>query len=348
MTTRRLDVVFVAILACASAPTRHASALVVAPPATNNNISAPVDDPGWLNVGDRGIYLGNQWVLTANHVGAGPTVFPGVGTFAAAPGSSVRLHNPTGMGLSADTDLLLFRLMSDPGLPMLSIASSTPAVGATLVLIGDGGAVTPSTAETRWQVTPSSPNFTWSEVTSGGNAHGFEANASMKLWGTNRVENDEALSLTLNPRHTMDPDHTIPVNSGSGDVISMITDFDDPDDALSDPTASEAQALTGDSGSAIFSKENGNWVLAAVTHAIFVFEDQPQLGLSAVYGNLTLGADLASYRHQILSVTAIPEAGALALVGVVAAASGGYATWRRKVRRSAVIRTGESPAARTG
>jgi hypothetical protein len=329
MTTRRVGAVFVAILASVNAPREQAWALVVAPPTTNKNISAPADDPGWKNVGDRGIYLGNQWVLTANHVGAGTTVFPGVGTFAAAPGSSVRLQNPMGQGLTTDTDLLLFRLAGDPGLPTLSIASSTPAVGEALVLIGDGGAVTPSTAATHWHVTGSSPNFTWTEVLSGGNAHGYTSNASGKLWGTNRVEDDEAISLILDPKHMPDADHTIVVNTGSGAVISLFTDFDDPGDSGSDAMASEAQALTGDSGSAIFSKENGNWVLAAVTHAIMTFEDQPMAGLTAVYGNLTLGADLASYRNQILTVTAIPEAGALKLVGVLATASGAYATCRR-------------------
>jgi hypothetical protein len=322
MKTSHLGVALAAILSSVSATTPHASALVVAPPATNNNMSAPVDDPGWLNVGDRGIYLGNQWVLTANHVGAGTTVFPGVGTFAAVSGSSVRLQNPMGQGLTMDTDLLLYRLASDPGLPTLSIASATPAPGELLTLIGDGNAVTPSTMETHWQVTGSSPNFTWTEVPSGGNAHGYKSNTQAKLWGTNRVENDEPIF------NEMDADHTTVVNTGNGDVISLFTDFDNPNDAVSGPTSSEAQALTGDSGSAIFYKENGNWVLAAVTHAILTFEDQPMLGLTAVYGNLTLGADLASYRDQILQVTAIPEAGGLALVGVVAAASGGYACRR--------------------
>ena len=39
------------------------------------NTTAPSDNPGWGNVGVRGIgtgvYLGNLWVLTASHVGGG-------------------------------------------------------------------------------------------------------------------------------------------------------------------------------------------------------------------------------------------------------------------------------------
>lgn len=47
----------------------------------SGNTTAPVDDPGFGNVGARGnataVYLGNQWVLTANHVGTGSVVLGG-------------------------------------------------------------------------------------------------------------------------------------------------------------------------------------------------------------------------------------------------------------------------------
>src|SRR5580704_15894094 len=46
------------------------------------NTTPPADDPGFANVGIRGsgsgIYLGNGWVLTAAHVGAGWVWFNGV------------------------------------------------------------------------------------------------------------------------------------------------------------------------------------------------------------------------------------------------------------------------------
>src|SRR5262249_18966709 len=109
---------------------------------TAANASAPADDPGWLNVGDRGIYIGNRWVLTAYHARAGPPFFAGVGSLPAS-GAQFRLQNPAGSGLSQYTDLLMYQLASDPGLPALTLAGATPPVGAAATLIGDGNAITP-------------------------------------------------------------------------------------------------------------------------------------------------------------------------------------------------------------
>jgi hypothetical protein len=73
-----------ALLASINSP---AEALVVVPPATSDNITAPTDDPGYLNVADNGIYVGDRWVITAAHVEAQTATFPGVGTFNVDPGS---------------------------------------------------------------------------------------------------------------------------------------------------------------------------------------------------------------------------------------------------------------------
>ena len=44
----------------------------------SGNTTAPVDDPGWDYVGEfksgSAIYLGNRWVITANHLGSGSTM----------------------------------------------------------------------------------------------------------------------------------------------------------------------------------------------------------------------------------------------------------------------------------
>ncbi len=287
-----------------------AAALLVAPPSSNDNtsISSPDDDPGWANVGDRGVYLGNRWVITANHVGSGATTFTGIGTFNAVPGSDQRVPNPLGLGLTTHTDLLLYRLSTDPGLPAISLAAVTPAPGALVTLIGDGLSALPDAVETHWRISGDDPNYTW-EAGLGDDASGFYGSDSRKLWGTNLVEDAES------EFHEGDDNNTVAVTLGDAKIISFFTRFDKVGVTNGTPTDHEAQALSGDSGSAVFQKVDGSWVLVGISYAIGVFEDQPDVGTTAVYGNLTFAADIASYRNQILSIASIPEISSFVLVG---------------------------------
>ena len=298
---------------------RAAAALIVAPPDTNVNTSPPDSEIGWENVGQRGIgdgvYLGKRWVITAYHVGAGTTAFS-VGTFSYLDGSAVRLQNPDG----TNTDLLMYRLTDDPGLPELSIATSTPAVHAEVTFIGDGRAIQPGDTESYWTVTqiepdPDSnpePNYTWTPVGSGDpyNASGYVATTSGKLWGTNLVERDSDFF-----EDEEDADHTVLVDDHVGLNISFFTAFDKQGDPDGNATDHEAQAESHDSGSAAFAREDDEWVLAGVTYAIGVFNDQPDIGATAVYGNFTFAADLAQYHDQILWIMNIPEPSGFWLVG---------------------------------
>ena len=52
-------------------------------------------------------------MLSVEHVGAGQTVFQDVGTFEYEAGTEIRLANPTGLGLSLVTDLVMYRLQTD-------------------------------------------------------------------------------------------------------------------------------------------------------------------------------------------------------------------------------------------
>src|SRR5262245_38418655 len=74
-----------------------AHAVVVA--TTTGNTTAPVDDPGWSNIGScnsaSAIYLGNRWVLTAFHVNASagfPVVFNNT-AYTTIPSTAVQLNN---------------------------------------------------------------------------------------------------------------------------------------------------------------------------------------------------------------------------------------------------------------
>jgi hypothetical protein len=73
-----------------------ARAVLIQTATGTDNTTAPPDDPGWANVGERGIgngvYLGDRWVLTVAHVGDGGIVLDGA-TYSAEAGSAVQLTN---------------------------------------------------------------------------------------------------------------------------------------------------------------------------------------------------------------------------------------------------------------
>ncbi len=143
-------------------------ALVVESDAGDASTRAPAPDPGWANIGLRSgkpaIYLGNGWVITALHVGAGDVVLGGV-THHALPESAIRL----GQGERPPaTDLVVFRIEPRPDLPALPIRTTPPQVGDRALLIGSGcnrGERTAWNERTGWTWGPS----------------------SILRWGTNRV-----------------------------------------------------------------------------------------------------------------------------------------------------------------
>jgi hypothetical protein len=148
--------------------------------------------------------------------------------------------------------------------------------------------------------------WTWTEVSSGGNAAGYKTLSTRALrWGTNNVSGTGSWIFFDNR-----------------DVLTMQTTFQ-----FADGT-SEAQAVVGDSGGPVFVKNGGQWQLAGIMVTVDAYSGQPNPGLTAVFGNQTYMADLSFYRDQI--VTAVPEPGAATLAGVALAA---VAAWRGLGRR---------------
>jgi len=98
---------------------------------------------GWDYVGNGNdascVYLGNDWVLTAGHVGAGTFTLQGT-AYAAVPGSAHSISNQYGTA-----DLTLFQIASGPSLPQLVLTGSAPVpfsasqAGSQVVMIGYGG-----------------------------------------------------------------------------------------------------------------------------------------------------------------------------------------------------------------
>ncbi len=271
---------------------------------TTGNTQRPQIDPGWDNVGTlRGstaVYLGDRWVITAAHVGLGTVRFSERGTFEPEPGTMVQLMNPPGKGLSPQTDLVMFRLVDDPALPPLRIASDAPEVGTSVIVIGNGK--NREQAPTYWAVDRQSSRWIWEESDPPGDFHGFKTRSDNSLrWGTNLIEEDETFY------REGDDDITTRVET-VGDVVVLITEFDSTDGAgdasVRGPdgrpdTDFEAQGVINDSGGALFAPAGAGWELAGLIVAVDGHRDQPSVTRTPIFGNLTFYADLATYGSQI-------------------------------------------------
>ena len=297
----------VALVVAVAAIMGQAQAVVIDTLTGLGNTSAPADDPGWANVGvlgvGTGVYLGNRWVLTAAHVGGGSIVLNG-GTYAMLAGSGTTLTNNGAAGKSPTTDLFMFQVTATPpGLPGVTIASGSAALGAAVTMIGSGR---DRGAFTEWSVDNTTTPWTWTEVSSGGDAAGYKTLGTRSMrWGTNTVA---ASGLWL--------------DDGFGDVNMLGTTFTD----LGSPST-EAQAAYGDSGGPVFHKNGAAWELAGLILTVGGYSGQPDPGANAIYGDATYAADLSFYRSQI--VTIVPEPSAAALVAAALGALGITARYRR-------------------
>lgn len=227
--------------------------------------AAPADDPGWANVvtvnSSSGVYLGNGWMLTAAHVGSG-SVTVGATTYNVQPGSTVRLKRPDASG---PTDLVMFRLAGDPGLPALTLIGGTLPDATQVTMVGCGrrrGAAV--NYDFDWNAGAAEPIFV-----------GYAWAESAKGWGRNRTNS------------------VVDVAYDDNVVRLYETVFDDGPEAEAD----EAQGALHDSGGGLFVKEGGNWLLAGIMLQASIFEGQPFT--CAIFGNATYSADLATYRPQI-------------------------------------------------
>ncbi len=255
----------------------------------SGNVSAPSDDPGWANVGHRTgkstsvTYLGDRWILTASHVGAGSVTLNGVDYARAVPLAGYLFSNPD----TTRPDLLLFRIQErPPGLPTLSIDAtgvSSSGQGTDVTLIGHG--LSRAASKTYW-------DGSWGVTTSPGVYAGYtHVSPRTMRWGTNRVT---STGVEVDPTcGVTDPEDTY---CKPTQTFKMIFDS-----GL--PTAHEARANSGDSGGPVFRKQGNTWSLAGIMVAIDSYVGQPSVYYTP-YGTATYAVDLSVYRDQILSVIA--------------------------------------------
>lgn len=282
----------IGVLSIASHFAAPAPAMIVTTTSPLDTTVAPPDNPGWNNVtvgpNSRNFtYLGNGWGLSAWHVGPFigqpaelQTLTFSTGVVSVIPNQIYIVPNPSGAGLSAETDLHLVRLSADPGLPSLTIAQ-TALTNANLgqpvgdvTFIGNGR-------------TRESNVSTWS-----GHQGYYAQDDFTKRWGRNQIANDDTLL------GGSDTDLRGTVNIGTTEaprhIVSMFTKFDFSAGNY------EAQAVDRDSGSAVFHKNGAQWELIGIVNTIYTYENQP--AFSAFDGDYTSFADLTYYRSEILNI----------------------------------------------
>ena len=194
---------------------------------------------GWDYVGDvngqSGTYLGDGWVITANHVGPGDLVIEGV-VYPWVPGTDVQLESPS----QKLADLVMFMVSPDPGLDALEIRDTPPPYRELSILIGCGRDRGPATSWDPNGPLPPPPD----DLT------GWDWGATYtKRWGTNEVEPLPA-GLIL-------------------DTVAFFTSFDDGE------ILPESHAADGDSGGALFTVGTSGTQLAGIIFAVGPTPGQP-------------------------------------------------------------------------
>lgn len=126
---RRWTAIALSLLFLSGSQLTNTKAIVLASSDTTTNKlgsrnGLPLDHVGIVNNGESGVYLGNyhgkSWVLTANHSGPGSFELGGIACHAIAR-SAHQLLNP-----DSTSDIVLFQIDSDPGLPPLSGSEPIP------------------------------------------------------------------------------------------------------------------------------------------------------------------------------------------------------------------------------
>jgi len=128
------------LFACLVLGWTPANAVILGGVDGSGNITAPADDPGWNRVGtvngDSGVYLGDGFVLSAKHVGAGDLTLGGT-TYALDP-SYVPQFFQTQSSPQEFADLVIFKVENAPVMSLMPIWNGSGEVGKTATLIGTG------------------------------------------------------------------------------------------------------------------------------------------------------------------------------------------------------------------
>jgi len=260
--------------------------------------------PYWNNVisvtDSTGIYLGATgpygWVMTAAHV---TQLTPNVQTISVG-GTNYLVHENVVPGLQ---DMRLYRIGGElgdpvlPALPNVTLDSTTPAAGTSLLSLGRGErteGTLGSAASSDAQLGSDPLYFEW--LGTGGSLR----------WGTN-------VSANL-PAWMGASGSTAPVSNPPYSTVNFFSIFDDPG-VGNYLNATEAAIAVGDSGGPAFSVDGGVWKLSGWN--LYTWSDpatgQPNSGTTG-FGNVAGYGNVATYRNSILSAM-VPEPSTIACLG---------------------------------
>jgi hypothetical protein len=211
-----------------------------------------------------------------------------------------------------DSDLALLTLSNVDGimppLPVVNLATTTPAVGAGVIMAGFG--------RQRVQDAATSAFVSDAVIVPDGTGYSTVAFSNVKRWGTNQV-----VRLNSPPA----PPVVLSNASVSGrPTTTFLTVFDQPSsgDWL---TSNEAQAVPGDSGGGVFDFA-GN--LLGITVAV-----SGSNATDAAFGEATFIADITTYKTAIdeaIGYTLVPEPSTTALLIFGAGTAVFFALCRRR------------------
>lgn len=287
----------------------------------NLDNSANQSDPGtgahWASVGKvitsdntslsgSAIYLGNRYLLTADHVTMATNTFSHVtfdGTnFFEIDATFQAGSRNLGKQVAAGVDLAVFRLSLEPvGIPSVNLLSSTnEAFGSAATMVGWGVGRDPSAPLL-------STNVPWGDATT-----------SAQRWGLNTPRDATNISYS---GYTMDVLRT--VLGGNGAAFAP--------DGLGD---AEGAAAVYDSGSALFQEIGSVWYLIGVTTAVetggaSIYGDDKLSGLGR--GDVNIFARVSAYDSDIIAL--VPEPRISPLLALAAAVA--FIFHRRRTHRAA-------------
>lgn len=274
--------------------------------APGHNVTWGQGDPGWANVGRagafNGVYIGDGWVLTANHVSFDSVFFEENGpSYNKIPASNVWIKNPINRGVPEYSDLHMWRIDTDANLPSLKISTQAFALNDEVVTMSWG--ILRASAETHWSVNTSTDPYTYTEVGSCSinpfTCHyGYKGSGIGKRWGVNQIADDALLG---GPEAS---DGDINYNP-NGWTIGNLTEFNQ----WNGNNPFESQVVGGDSGSGVFRKRNGQWELAGINLNNITWLGQAEASGNnwSAYGNFSVFADLSNYASQIEAVKSAPD-----------------------------------------